>query len=74
MTERATTELRPDPEALAHARSTAARSGSSFLWAMQMMPKPRREAMFAVYSFCREIDDIADDPGPPAEKLTRLAE
>lgn len=74
MTERATTELRPDPEALAHARSTAARSGSSFLWAMQIMPKPRREAMFAVYSFCREIDDIADAPGPPAEKLARLAE
>ena len=31
--------------------------------------------MFAVYAFCREIDDIADDEGiAEAERLSRLAE
>ena len=29
--------------------------------------------MYAVYAFCREVDDIADDPGTPADKLRRLA-
>jgi squalene synthase HpnD len=38
--------------------------GSSFYLAMRLLPKPRREAMYAVYSFCRLVDDIADDGGP----------
>jgi phytoene synthase len=36
-------------------------SGSSFYAAMRLMPKPEREAMFAIYAFCRAVDDIADD-------------
>ena len=36
-------------------------SGSSFYSAMRLMPKPEREAMFAIYAFCRAVDDIADD-------------
>jgi phytoene synthase len=39
-------------------------SGSSFYAAMRIMPKPQREAMFEIYSFCRAVDDIADEPGP----------
>jgi phytoene synthase len=35
-------------------------AGSSFLWAMQLLPVHRREAMYALYTFCREVDDIAD--------------
>ncbi|HYI05950.1 MAG TPA: squalene/phytoene synthase family protein, partial [Reyranella sp.] len=34
-------------------------SGSSFYTAMRLMPKVEREAMFAVYMFCRLVDDIA---------------
>ena len=55
-----------------HARSVAARSGSSFLWGMRILPRPRREAMYAVYAFCREVDDIADEPGATADKLAAL--
>ena len=40
-------------------------SGSSFYAAMRLMPKPEREAMFAIYSFCRAVDDIADDTASP---------
>ena len=36
-------------------------SGSSFYSAMRLMPKAEREAMFAIYGFCRLVDDIADD-------------
>ncbi len=36
-------------------------SGSSFYPAMRLMPKSEREAMFAVYMYCRLVDDIADD-------------
>jgi len=56
----------------AHVRSVATRSGSSFLWGMRLLPRPRRAAMYAIYAFCREVDDIADevaDPGVAAVKL-----
>lgn len=36
-------------------------AGSSFYTAMRLMPKAEREAMFAIYGFCRMVDDIADD-------------
>ena len=53
-------------------RGRAKASRSSFFWAMRMLPKPRREAMFAVYVFCRAVDDIADGAGPRREKLSAL--
>jgi phytoene synthase len=42
------------------AAATPDASGSSFYWAMRLLPRARREAMFAVYAYCRAIDDIAD--------------
>ncbi len=59
--------------AQAHVREVATRSGSSFLWGMRLLPRPRREAMYAIYAFCREVDDIADEGGTPAEKQQALA-
>ena len=47
-------------------------AGSSFYAAMRLMPKPRREAMFAIYDFCRSVDDIADEPGPTREERRSL--
>jgi phytoene synthase len=40
-------------------------SGSSFYLGMRILPKPRREAMYAIYEFCRQVDDIADDQTRP---------
>ena len=40
-------------------------SGSSFYAAMRVMPKAERAAMFAIYSYCRMVDDIADDGTRP---------
>ena len=59
--------------ALAHVRAIATRSGSSFLWGMRLLPRPRRDAMYAIYAFCREVDDIADEGGSPAERRQALA-
>ena len=42
-------------------------SGSSFYAGMRVLPKAEREAMFAVYAFCRAVDDIADDISGPRE-------
>lgn len=36
-------------------------SGTSFAAGMRVLPRERREAMYALYAFCREVDDIADD-------------
>ncbi|HEX2762178.1 MAG TPA: presqualene diphosphate synthase HpnD [Rhizomicrobium sp.] len=36
-------------------------AGSSFYMAMRLMPQEERDAMFAIYAFCRKVDDIADD-------------
>ncbi len=36
-------------------------ASTSFYWAMRLLPRARREAIFALYAFCREVDDIADN-------------
>ncbi|MEO3431225.1 presqualene diphosphate synthase HpnD [Pelagibius sp. CAU 1746] len=59
--------------AQAHVREVATRSDSSFLWGMRLLPRPRREAMYAIYAFCREVDDIADEDGTLAQKQQALA-
>jgi squalene synthase HpnD len=48
-------------------------AGTSFYWAMRILPPPRRAAMFAIYAFCREVDDIADDEADPARRAAGLA-
>jgi squalene synthase HpnD len=49
-----------------------AASGSSFYAAMRILPREQREAMFQIYSFCRQVDDIADSGGPRGERLAAL--
>jgi phytoene synthase len=58
------------PDAIANADRA---SGSSFYLAMRILPQAQRDAMFAVYSFCRQVDDIADARGPREERLAELA-
>jgi phytoene synthase len=58
---------------IAYVHAVVRAAGSSFYGAMRTLPPPQREARFAMYAFCREIDDIADDPLPPDEKTTALA-
>jgi squalene synthase HpnD len=59
------------PQSEAH-QGTAV--GSSFYAAMRILPREQREAMFQIYSFCRQVDDIADSDGPRPERLAALAQ
>ena len=61
-------------EARRHAYETVKRSGTSFGAGMRILRSPRREGMYAIYAFCREVDDIADEPAPLAEKRAGLEE
>jgi phytoene synthase len=40
---------------------------------MRLLPRHRREGMYAIYAFCREVDDIADGDRPAEYKLAELA-
>lgn len=63
-------DIQADPAGRAAKRA----SGSSFYAAMRIMPPGQRDAMFEIYSFCRLVDDIADDvKGLRADRLRALA-
>ncbi|MEO6092011.1 MAG: squalene/phytoene synthase family protein, partial [Novosphingobium sp.] len=48
-------------------------SGSSFYAGMRVLPRAEREAMYAIYGFCRLVDDIADDgQGARADRAAAL--
>ena len=56
----------------AEAPARPAAAGSSFYAAMRILPRPQREAMYAIYAFCRAVDDVADGDAPRAERLAAL--
>src|SRR6266446_10356714 len=65
----------PDDRSLREAiRQRVEAAGTSFYWAMRLLPSERRHGMYAIYAFCREVDDIADDIAPPAQKQAALAD
>ena len=64
----------PAAAARAHVREVTERSGTSFFWAMRLLEPARRDAMFAIYAFCREVDDIADEGGTAEAKRQGLAD
>jgi len=50
-------------------------AGTSFYWGMRMLEPKRRAAMYAVYAFCRDVDDIADEESlPVAQRQRQLQE
>jgi phytoene synthase len=75
MSAAATHPVLPSPSQadLAYVRALVQRSGSSFYWAMRFLPPEKSNALFAIYAFCREVDDIADDEGHEAQKVAALA-
>jgi phytoene synthase len=44
------------------------RAKSNLAFALNILPRERRDDMVVFYAFCRTMDDIADDPGQPFEK------
>ncbi|WP_288580404.1 presqualene diphosphate synthase HpnD [uncultured Methylobacterium sp.] len=47
-------------------------AGSSFYTAMRLLPAEQRDAMYAVYAFCRAVDDVADDGGAREVRAAEL--
>ena len=47
-------------------------AGTSFYRGMKILPLDRRMAMYAVYAFCRLVDDVADEPASIEEKRAGL--
>jgi squalene synthase HpnD len=48
-------------------------AGTSFYHGMRVLPPDRRHAMYAIYAFCRIVDDIADEAGTIETKRLALA-
>lgn len=68
------TPLGADREDIREVEAIVRRAGTSFYRGMRVLPRDRRTAMYAVYAFCRLVDDVADEPAPMAEKLAGLAQ
>jgi presqualene diphosphate synthase len=63
-----------DAQAQAHIEAVVRDAGTSFYWAMRRLPDAKRRAMFSIYAFCREVDDIADGIAASPEKMTALGQ
>lgn len=44
-----------------YCQDKAARSGSSFYYSFLFLPTNKRDAITALYAFCREVDDVVDN-------------
>ncbi len=54
--------------AMEQSRAITRKSASNLALAFVMLPKPKRDGMSALYAFCREVDDVADDESTPIEQ------
>src|SRR5688572_25365584 len=55
-------------------RTITRRSASNLALAFVLLPRAKRDGMSALYAFCREVDDVADDEwAPAAQRRERLA-
>ena len=67
------TIIRPDMTPDEYCQQKAAQSGSSFYYSFLFLPPERRRAITALYAFCREVDDVADDVLDVTVARTKLA-
>ncbi len=56
-----------------YCQDKAAKSGSSFYYSFLFLPPEKRRAITALYAFCREVDDIADECHDIVVASTKLA-
>jgi len=55
-----------------YCQEQAASSGSSFYYSFLFLPSDQRQAITALYAFCREVDDIVDECSDPSIAITKL--
>jgi phytoene synthase len=56
-----------------YCQERAAKSGSSFYYSFLFLPPERRQAITALYAFCREVDDVVDECHDVELAHTKLA-
>jgi 15-cis-phytoene synthase len=49
-------------------RTITRKSASNLALAFVLLPKAKRDAMSALYAFCREVDDVADNEATPRQQ------
>src|SRR5213593_2233375 len=49
-------------------RTITRKSASNLALAFVLLPKVKRDGMSALYAFCREVDDVADNESIPVEQ------
>lgn len=69
---RVATPMRPTDEDRTAIEAIVRAAGTSFYHGMRILPPDRRTTLYAIYAFCRVVDDIADEPGEIADKRLRL--
>jgi len=55
-----------------YCQKKAAASGSSFYYSFMFLPPERRQAIMALYAFCREVDDVVDECQDPTIAQNKL--
>jgi phytoene synthase len=56
-----------------YCQKKAGKSGSSFYYSFMLLERARREAIVALYAFCREVDDVVDECEHPEVASAKLA-
>lgn len=51
-----------------HSRAITQKSASNLALAFILLPRAKRDAMSALYAFCRKVDDVADEDAVPVEE------
>ncbi len=64
--------LEAEPADLHAVEAIVRGAGTSFYRGMKILPPDRRLAMYAIYAFCRLVDDVADEPAPMEAKRAGL--
>ena len=54
-----------------HSRALTKKSASNLAPAFILLPREKRDAMAALYAFCRAVDDVADEDAAPVEHRRR---
>ncbi|WP_350448834.1 phytoene/squalene synthase family protein [Rossellomorea vietnamensis] len=59
-------------EAYDHCENIIKVHSKTFYRAFSLLPKDQKKAVWAVYAFCRKVDDIVDEGTNPSEELRRF--
>jgi len=61
-------------EAYAEVGGITRREAKNFAYGIMVLPRPKRQAIAAIYAYARRVDDVADGELPLPEKRARLEE